>query len=529
MIGGGIVVHMRSKDLILAVDLGGSGLRAGIVDASGKVRLVLKKELKLVREGDGGLAVSFSANIEEEITSFLLDATENLMEDERGRVRAVVTTSMREGFVLLGDADEVLYAGPNADYRGLGEAMRVNEEIGDEIYRRTGQWIRPPAGAIHAPCRLPVLLSSKAGGIGGIRRFMMLADWMNYLLCGKAVSERSNASSSAMFDLRTGDWCYDIASRCGLESGMLPEATAPGSFLGFLSEGKAGRKLRLDPSTMVIEGGADTQCSLIGCGAINIADVALVSGTTTPIQMVVHEPVVDRLAHTWTSHHAVDGKWVLESNAGRTGYAYRWFACLVAEVAGISEDRAYAYMDMVSSDSAPGASGVSIALDSQVMGQPGAGPGVKGLISGISTTGCSKTGFAELCRAMMENLAAAYAENIAQLERVSGRKVESAFVCGGSTRSSGLMQIISDCIGVRLKAASEAETTMLGAAILAAVGSGLYKDLNEAVAVMVGKAKEYEPDFSTCAAYVEVRKDWVRTKQAAIDFSSRKCDDGKSC
>lgn len=503
------------RNSILAIDLGGSGLRVGLVGTNGEVRVLSKTSLQLVHDENHPSYAMFSADIEKNIETSLMTAIGSLQETEKDKIAAIVCTSMREGFVILDGEDKVLYAGPNSDYRGLECADEIYRRIGDEVYRRSGQWIKPPSGAIHAPCRL-VSIGAGSSAIKNARSFLMLADWITWLLCGRKWAEKSNASSSALFDLKMPSWCDDLIVKLGVNPSIFPRPIDPGSKAGILGNGRLGSRLSLKSDIEVFEGGADTQCSLIGCGAISNGDVAIVSGTTTPIQMVTSQLIIDPMMRTWTSHHAVSGKWVVESNASKTGFSYRWFAGILKEISGMDEADVYRLIDEQASKAEPGSRGITFSLDPSIMGQPGIGPAVKGLITGIQTSGSEKTELQDLCRGIMENLGAAYAENISQLQRVTGNTPVKAYLCGGSTRSEVLMQVISDCTNMEIIAAAEPETTILGAGILAAVGIGAFNCIEDAVEEMVKLGRSFMPSKNDVEACKEIRKRWKASKELSI-------------
>lgn len=503
------------RSSILAIDLGGSGLRVALVGTNGEVRILSKTNLELSHDEMHPSYVMFTANLEQRIESSLVAAVASLQDKEKDAIEAVVCTSMREGFVILDGNEKVLYAGPNSDYRGLECADEIYKRIGDEVYRRSGQWIKPPSGAIHAPCRL-ASLEANGWAIRNAKDFLMLSDWITWLLCGRKAAEKSNASSSALFDLKKPEWCDDLIVKLGMNPSIFPPSIDPGSMAGVLENGRVGSKLGLRNDIGVFEGGADTQCSLIGCGAVQDWDVAIVSGTTTPIQMVTDQLIIDPMMRTWTSHHAVNGKWVVESNASKTGFSYRWFASILQEASGMNEDDTYQFIDNQASRAKPGSGGITFSLDPSIMGQPGNGPSVKGTLMGIQTSGSDKTELRDLCRGIMENLGAAYAENISQLQRVTGKASNKAYLCGGSTRSEVLMQVISDCTNMEIVAAAEPETTILGAGILAAIGSGFYTGIDEAVAAMVRPGRSFMPSESNKNISIEIRERWKAAKELSI-------------
>ncbi len=95
------------------------------------------------------------------------------------------------------------------------------------------------------------------------------------------------------------------------------------------ARGGGGRHRICAVGTPVFTGGADTQCALLGAGAVEAGDVAAILGTTTPMQAVVGEPLLDPAGNLWAGCHVVPDRWVIESNAGSTGDAYLWLLDLL--------------------------------------------------------------------------------------------------------------------------------------------------------------------------------------------------------
>lgn len=517
-----MVVRRPNSDLILVVDLGGSGLRVGVVDDVGNLTILGKRKLQLVYDNDWPGAVEFSSEMESEAKAIIAQALGNMCRSERSRIRGVVCTSMREGFVLLDSKGDVVYAAPNADYRGIVEAHELSADIGNEIYRRSGQWLTPPDGAIQAPCRLLWLARRDPERFESARTFMMLSDWVASLFSGKFVCERSSASSSALLDLATGEWCQDIIQQLEIPLSLFPEVVPSGITIGPVEAADCS-KLGLDRNVAVVSGGADTQCSLLGCGVFQPGQVAVVAGTTTPIQIVIDHPCTDPMMKTWTSYHVVPDVWVVESNAGKTGFSYAWFADLVAELSGKTEpDEVYRLIDELAQQTSPGAGGLTFALDPVLMGELDAGgPEFRGAILGIQSTGKNRTTAAHFARAVMENMAAAYSANLEQLERVTGYSIDSVMMCGGSTRSQAQVQIVADSTGRRISIPRQAETTMLGAGISASVVCGMHDSLKQAISAMTSTKRQFKPDPGVSDCYRAQHERWRDARKLAVDMSSR--------
>ena len=86
--------------------------------------------------------------------------------------------------------------------------------------------------------------------------------------------------------------------------------------------------------------GADTQCALVGMGAIEPGSAGIPAGWSAPVQLVMSRPIVDPEKRTWTGVHVVPDRWILESNAGETGRAWDWICvmmgCTAAEAADLA-------------------------------------------------------------------------------------------------------------------------------------------------------------------------------------------------
>src|SRR2546428_6708727 len=123
-----------------------------------------------------------------------------------------------------------------------------------------------------------------------------------------------------------------------LPARILRPLAAPGRRAGSVTAAAAAAT-GLPEGTPVFVGGADTESALLGSGVHEPGETGAVVGTTTPVQMVTRAPVIDPSGRLWTSCHVGPDRWVLESNAGDTGGAYRW---LLELVYGATDAAAYA-------------------------------------------------------------------------------------------------------------------------------------------------------------------------------------------
>lgn len=409
-----------------------------------------------------------------------------------GEVLGVATTSQREGCVFLDADGRELYAGPNLDSRAFMEGLEVLGELGgDRLYEITGH---------SAPFIFPLaryLWYRKRGG-PAVARLLMINDWMTYRLSGEASTEPSNAAESMLFDFRRREWSQDILQQFAIPAAILPPVFSAGERIGSV-HAAAAAATGLAIGTPVFAGGADTQCALLGAGAVDAGDVAVILGTTCPVQAVVAEPTLDPAASLWAGCHVVPQRWVIESNAGSTGDAYLWLLDLLVQTPGDryarAEELARAERD----------TGTFTFIGPRIFDLTKIRPDMPGGLLFRFPTLQLRPNAGQLLRAFLESIAYAVRANIAQIEAVTGVRTTRLIAGGGMSRNDLLMQLTADITGLPVRRSCEAENTGLGCAILVASGAGVHADIITAARAMC-RHQEIAPDLG-------------RREQSEIGFS----------
>jgi len=426
-----------------------------------------------------------------------------------GQIAGIAASGMRNTSVILDRENNVLLATPNRDARALGEGLILGAERGGEIHALTGHWPTP----LFLGTRL-VWLKNNAPDLFGRAAFALsVTDWVAFILSGKMAAERSQAGESLLYDLKQRRWAGDLIDSLGFSRSLFPEPVDSGSPLGVLTR-EAADLFGLVPGLPVAAGGADTQCGLLGAGAVRDGDLAVIAGTTMPLQLVTDELILDPSGKLWSGEHVVPGRFVLESNGMVTGDVLDWFArllypqspdpalCLFAE-AGLS---------------LPGAAGVystfGVALfDGRVVGLP-----VGNLSLSHMVTGDPSRSRRHLARALVEGIAYSVRANLEQLTAVSGKKTDAVRLAGGMSASSLFNAVVADVTGSAVWVPPTAEVTSVGAALLAGVGAGLFADAVSGAEKIAAGMKEHRPG-QTAAKYANLYAGWRQAfdKRAAAD------------
>ncbi len=369
----------------------------------------------------------------------------------------VAATSQREACVFLGPDGREVYAGPNLDSRGFREGLEILAELGGErLYQITGH---------SAPFIFPLaryLWFRKHGGVP-VSSILMMSDWILWRLAGTRTAEPSNAAESMLFDVAQRTWSDEILRTFDIPRSVLPEVRQSGEQVGTVLP-EAAKATGLLAGTPVFLGGADTQCSLLGAGAIEPGDIGATLGTTTPVQAVTRQLCLDPGGALWAGCHVVPDRWVLESNAGDTGDAYLWLIDLLRgererDVARKQLEKAASELPDTQALLFVGPSVFD--MKRIALRRPG------GILFPYPTLHIRPSA-PELVRGFFESLGFALRANLEQLANVLRSEPERLILSGGMTRNTTLLQILADVINRPLLVAREAESAALGCAMLVA-------------------------------------------------------------
>lgn len=416
------------------------------------------------------------------------------------QVIAVSSTSQREGAVFLDQDGHELYAGPNQDARALGEGFMLMNQFGQRAYEISGHYLN----FLFVPARLSWHQNHVPEVYERIAHILMINDWILHRLCGEYACEPTNAAETAVYNLRTGDWDWPLIGDMGLPKEVFPPILPSGRVLGRVSV-RAAQETGLQQGTPVVIGAADTQCGILGAGATADGDIAAVAGTTTPVQMVLSEVIIDPQTRLWSGAFIPPQTRVLESNAGATGIIYRWmrdtFCHAECVEAAETDQDPFVIMSAEAAQSPVGSTGIQAFLGSNIFDAKN----VLGVTSALVMSAYSLLGNSHsrhhLLRAQLEGMAYAVRANAAQIIEVAQRKPACLRVCGGSSQSTLWVDILASVMNLPVVVPVYKEGTALGAAICAGVGAGAYSDFQQGVQALVKTERVTEPDAGVVEQY----------------------------
>ena len=502
-----------SHKYVLAIDAGSAGARSLIIDLQGQLISSARQEWTYDTSAEvAPLGKEFDPGRFWAILCQLIGEAIKKAAIASGDIMAVSAASQRQGVVFLDKDGYELYAGPNTDLRALSEGFSIDSEFGSEIHHITGH----TPSFLFAPAKLRWFKANRPHIYERITTVLAISDWVIYKLSGERVAEISSDSDTGLIDIHQSRWSDRLVEMLHLPQRIYPEISLAGTCVGRVTPA-AAEQTGLATGTPVVTGGADTQCGLLGMGVKDEGQVGIVAGWSGSVQMVTAQPIIDSRGRIWTSCHVLPGKWVLESNAMESGGAYRWLKNLICDASSTAEDT-YTLMDRMAQEALPGAEGVLAFIGPRLMDMSRLRPSLGGFIFSV-TPSVMNIERKHLIRAALENLCFAFKANCTQLEEVSRLKVKEVSIGGGLAQSRSLVQILSDVLDMPLTCFEMPQVTSWGTAMCAAVGSGAYADLEQAMEAMQPRSKIVEPNPQSAEEYVKCYQRWLSVGERIEDLS----------
>ena len=324
-------------------------------------------------------------------------------------------------------------------------------------------------------------------------------DYINLRLTGRAVTDFSYASGSGVYDLAAWDYSDRLIAAGGIDRGLLPDIVPSTQVIGTLTA-EAAAELKLPRDVRVVAGGVDNSCMALGARSFAQGRMYNSLGSSSWIAVCSSKPLLDDKARPYVFAHVVPGMFTSAVAIFSAGTSFRWVRdqlCRdLAEKARPGGDDLYELMTAEAATSPAGAKGLlfnpSLAGGSSL----DASPNVRGAFIGLDL-GHTR---ADLIRSSMEGVAMGLRLALDELRKLTVLGSEVTVVGGGS-RSELWRQILADAYGRDIvKTNIDQQAAALGAAALAAVGTGIWKDFSriDEIHKVIARAK---PDIANVQVY----------------------------
>ncbi len=479
--------------LLLAHDLGTTGNKATIFSEEGSLIDSVSYEYP-TEYGPGGFSEQDPAHWWESVCV----TTRKLMAShDPDRVAAISFSGQMMGCLCVDKQGvplrkHILYS----DQRSV-EQERVFKEKGgaDDIYRITGH----RASASYGATKLMWVRDNQPDIYRKTYKMLNAKDYLTYRLTGRMIAEPTDASSTNLYDLMKGDWSDDLVAAAGLDRDMLPEIIPSIGIVGDLTR-QAAEAIGLKPGIPVVAGAGDGMAAGVGAGSVAPGRTYNYLGSSSWIATTSEKPIYDPHQRTFTWAHAVPGTFhptgTMQTAAGSYAWLKREICREEADRAEAAGKSAYMFMDQTAASSPPGANGLLYLPYLLGERSPRWNPLARGGFIGLTMSHTR----GDIVRSVMEGVSMNLAV-ILGIFRDQGLRVDRLSVIGGGAKGALWRQIMADVYEVEISVPNYLEeATSIGAAIIAGVGAGIYKDFS-VVDNFFHIIDTVRPDPATAAIY----------------------------
>lgn len=476
---------------LVGTDVGTSGTKSVLIDEEGRILGSHYIEYTLITPRPG-----WAEHDPEDYWNAVADTIKSCIQQAKvdpKEIRGVSISALAPACILVDKDLRPLQNGHIwMDRRGTKQAQWIKENMDvDQIQKQSGNPIDP----YYATVKMMWERDNRPELYKKAYKLQTAADYPCMKLTGKAVTDYSNASLFGPgYDIVNKKWDKDLIEKLGLNPDIFPDLYPCDQVIGEVTR-EAAKRTGLAYGTPVVAGTVDCNAAWVAGGAIEDGDMSLAMGTAGCMGVVHKEarftPSMITIAHSVGSKDT----YTTLSATSACGSVMRYFRDTFGEAekaaAKESGKDVYDILSDMASSVKPGADGL-ITLP-YFMGErtPIWDPIARGLVFGMSLSHTK----VHLLRSFMEGACMAVKHNFDIIQK-NGPKIKLPLVLTeGGAKSPFWRQMMSDVIGVPCVYMKDSKGAPFGNALVAGVGTGVFKDYS--------MAKEW----TEIAAYHEPQKE----------------------
>lgn len=387
------------------------------------------------------------------------------------------------------------------DTRSTDICNDINEKIGEEnIFDLSGNSLQPT----YTTGKILYFKEHNPAVYERIFAILQSNSYIVYKLTGEYSQDKSQGYGLHCYDMKKGIWDKDMCDKLGIRMEILPKIYECSDVVGSITE-EAAKKCGLVVGTKVVAGGLDAACATLGVGVIHNGQTQEQGGQAGGMSICIDEYKADpRLI---LGNHVVPDMWLLQGGTTGGGGVMRWVERELGDRGAAKEKgvSSFDYLNELAEKVPAGSDGVVFLPYMAGERSPIWNPYAKGVYYGLDFS----KNRGHMVRSSMEGVAYSLRHNI-EIAEDAGAVVKELVATGGSANSLLWTQIKSDITGKEIIVPGSDEATPLGAAILAGIGIGIYKDFNEAVEKCVNVKRSHKVNLDDKQAYNKGYEKYIR-------------------
>jgi xylulokinase len=474
---------------LLGIDLGSSSIRAAIYALDGTPVAIASRPTEKVTPDPSrpGEIVWPHARIWNNGCEAIREAIAKLPAGAKVEALAVACLGM-DGLPVDSEGRELYDFISWHDTRTVPQYEAWRESFGEERqFLATGNQLY----TFNTAFRLQWMARHKPDILARTSKWVLIGDYFNFKLCGRLATDYTMAGCTLLFDARAKDWSAEVLAAAGIDRRLLCDPLPSGTVLGGVSK-EAAEATGLPEGTPVVLGAHDYLCGVLPVGGHQPGTIVNVAGTWDVVQATAatfdpNKAMVGR-GMTYECHAAPGLYSILGAAIG--GGILDWYRAELGAAHGENWDRAQ------TEALERGPNGLLFLPHIAGANCPDADPFAAGALVGLRNTHSRADILAAVCQGLAFQNAA-----IVQALEECGVAAERMVLVGGGGRNSAAVRTRANILGRPIETSPLEETTALGAAMLAGVGSGVYRDLDAAYSQVSRPATVTQPDAAASATF----------------------------
>lgn len=468
--------------LFIGVDLGTSAVKLLLMDENGKICKIVSREYPLYFPHPG-----WSEQNPEDWFAQSMEGIRELTADcDKSQVQGISFGGQMHGLVALDDQDQVIRpailwndgrTGKQTDY--------LNQVIGKD---KLSEYTANIAFAGFTAPKILWMKENEPENFARICKIMLPKDFLAYKLSGSFCTEYSDASGMLLLDVEHKCWSEEMLEICGITEEQLPKLYESWEVVGTLKK-ELAEDLGLPESVKVIAGAGDNAAAAVGTATVGDGGCNISLGTSGTLFISSKKFGVDENNALHSFAHA-DGNYHLMGCMLSAASCNKWWMDEILKTKAYQEEQA----------------GITKLGENRVfylpylMGErsPHNDPDARAAFIGMSMD----TTREDMTQAVLEGVAFGLRDSL-EVARSIGVSPERTKICGGGAKSPLWRKIIANVMNMKVDIIESEEGPGYGAAILAAVGCGVFSSVEEAAKKLVKVVATEEPDTELTAKYEE--------------------------
>ena len=468
----------------IGIDLGTSAMKLLLLDEKGQIKNSVSRSYPVCFPHP-----AWSEQSPEDWWNACLDGIGELLNGfDASLVCGIGAGGQMHGLVVLDENDNVIRPAILwNDARTANEVDYLNEEIGkDKLSKLT-------ANIAFAGFTAPKILwmkNNEPENFARIKKIMLPKDYINYKLTGVHATDYSDASGMLLLDVENKCWSKEMLSLCDITEEQMPKLFESFDVIGTLCADSA-KALGLPENVKVVAGAGDNAAAAIGTGTVGGGNCNISLGTSGTIFISAKDFCVDSNNALHAFAHA-DGNYHLMGCMLSAASCNKWLCDEIFRTTDYAAEQKDITSDMLGKN--------RVFFLPYLMGErsPINDTNARGTFTGMTMD----TKREDLVLAVLEGVAFAIRDSF-EVAKKLGIDIPRSKICGGGAKSRLWCEIFANVLGIPLDIPQTEEGPGYGGAMLAMVGCGLYKDVNECVADLVKTTATVEPSPELSQRYEE--------------------------